>query len=84
MIAPYTIKIGGVWIGAGEEIPLLPIPKEPLEEVETVEKKHTKKEITFMKAAELRKLAKEEGLVDDPDKCTGAELKEMLIKHYEL
>lgn len=42
------------------------------------EKKYTKSEITFMKVADLRQLAKKNGLTDAEEK-TGSELKEYLI-----
>lgn len=88
MVATHTMKINGVMYRAGEDIPS---PDEkPVEKVEIKEEivkddapKYTKKDITFMKVANLRELAAENG-VANPDELTGAELKEILIDKFGL
>lgn len=85
MIATHTQKINGVLHRAGE---VIPSPDEkPVEKVEIKEEinevkddapKYTKKDITFMKVANLRELAAKNG-VENPDELTGVELKEILI-----
>ena len=80
MIATHTMKINGVLYRAGEVIPS-PAEKPVNKDVEEAkdDKKYTKKDITFMKVANLRELAAENG-VENPDELTGAELKEILIE----
>lgn len=60
-----------------------PISKSETVEEKTSEKKYTKSEITFMKVAKLKQLAKENGLTDAEEK-TGSELKEYLINKFGL
>lgn len=82
----HTQKINGVLYRAGEEVPSpdeKPIVKEAIKQaekpIEKPQKRYTRSEITLMKVADLRKLATEQGLVEDADDYTGSELKEMLI-----
>lgn len=90
MIATHTQKINGVLHRAGEVIPSpddKPVEKveikEEINEVKDDAPKYTKKDITFMKVANLRELAAENG-VENPDELTGAELKEILIDKFGL
>ena len=90
MIATHTQKINGVLHRAGEVIPSpddKPVEKveikEEINEVKDDAPKYTKKDITFMKVANLRELAAENG-VANPDELTGAELKEILIDKFGL
>ena len=91
MIATHTMKINGLLYRAGEEIPspdetpkmVVDEPKEIVEEVVDEKPKYTKKDITFMKVANLRELAAEMG-VKDPDELTGVELKSILIEKLGL
>lgn len=88
MIATHTMKINGVLYRAGEVIPS-PDDK-PVKKVEIKEEivkddapKYTKKDITFMKVAQLRELASENG-IENPDELTGGEIKEILIEKFGL
>lgn len=85
MIATHTQKINGVLHRAGEVIPSpddKPV-KRVVDEIVDDKPKYTKKDITFMKVANLRELAAENG-VENPDELTGAELKEILIDKFGL
>jgi hypothetical protein len=85
MIATHTQKINGVLHRAGEVIPSpddKPV-KRVVDEIVDDKPKYTKKDITFMKVANLRELAAENG-VANPDELTGAELKEILIDKFGL
>lgn len=89
MKATHTMKINGVLYRAGEEIPSpadIPVKSETIikDDIKVKDdKKYTKKDITFMKVANLRELAAENG-VENPDELTGAELKEILIEKFGL
>lgn len=91
MVATHIMKINGVLYRAGEEIPSpADNPVKAVKEVKEVEEvvkddkpQYTKKDITFMKVANLRELAAENG-VENPDELTGAELKEILIEKFGL
>lgn len=85
MIATHTQKINGVLHRAGEVIPSpddKPV-KRVVDEIVDDKPKYTKKDITFMKVANLRELAAENG-VENPDELTGVELKEILIDKFGL
>lgn len=91
MKATHTMKINGVLYRAGEEIPspadkpvkVVQEVKDEIKEEVKDDKKYTKKDITFMKVANLRELAAENG-VENPDELTGVELKEILIEKFGL
>lgn len=72
MKATFSQKINGKWYLAGEELPSPDSPKPDI----------SKHKIMFMKAVDLKSLAKSEGL--EVGKHTATELKEMLIKHFGL
>lgn len=79
MVAAHSIKVNGMWYKAGEEIAPAPVIKEPV-----IEKpKYTRKDITFMRVDDLRKLAEEQG-IEDADEMTGTALKPLLIEKLGL
>ena len=80
MIATHTMKVNGIVYRAGEEIPS---PGEAKKPEKTEAKTYSKSEITTMKAADLRKVAAENGY-DNVDDYTGSELKKMLIEKFDL
>ena len=66
--------------------PLIELVKPKEKVVETLpkeEKKYTKTEINRMPIAELKEVAKSNG-IEDAENMTGADLKTELIKHFEL
>lgn len=85
MKATHSVKVNGVWYTAGSEIPAATeiTAKEP-EKVEAdyteapKVKRYTRTEIRQMNAAELRRVATENG-IEGADNFTGSELKEMLL-----
>ncbi len=89
MVAKHSVKVNGVWYRAGEEI--APAKNEtktkddfaqymnPPEE--TLEAQYTKTEINRMSTADLKRLAKENGIEDG---LTGAEIKKDLISKFGL
>ena len=90
MVATHKVKINGKWYGLGEKIPGLAEPPittesktEVQEEVQEEKNTLTKTEIKRMPTAELQVLAKKNG-VGNADSLTGAELKEILIKKFNL
>ena len=78
MIAKYSVKVGGKWYRAGEEISPAKTNKEVEENIE-----YTKTEINRMSTAELKELAGKEG-IDGAEDMTGTDLKKALIEHYGL
>lgn len=75
MIAEHTIKYGGKWYKAGDNVPESNSP------VSSVG--YTKTEINRMSTADLQKLAAEQG-IENADTTSGAELKEILISKFNL
>ena len=78
MVAKHSVKVGGKWYRAGEEISPVKTNKEVEENIE-----YTKTEINRMSTAELKELAGKQG-IDGAEDMTGAELKKSLIEHYGL
>ena len=78
MIAKYSVKVGGKWYRAGEEISPAKTNKEVGENIE-----YTKTEINRMSTAELKELAGKQG-IDGAEDMTGTDLKKALIEHYGL
>lgn len=74
MIAKHSVKVNGVWYRAGEEI-------SPAVVSDNVEKQYNKTVINRMSTAELKDLAKENGINDE---LTGAEIKKALIAKFGL
>ena len=92
MVAKHSVKVNGVWYRAGEEI--APAKTEtktkddfsqymnaPKIEEESTEVKYTKTEINRMSTADLKELAKENGIDDG---LSGAEIKKALIEKFGL
>lgn len=91
---PYIVNKNGIWYPAGTEVPegTKPITEDkkeddfskhmnPLQENGIVE--YTKTEINRMSTAELREVAKANG-IDNAEDITGGELKKILIDKFEL
>ena len=86
MVATHTVKINGVLYRAGEVIPSpdeKPVIKPVTADEPTEDKAYTKSDIITMRAADLRKLATENG-IERPDELTGTELKKMLVEKLGL
>ena len=88
MVAKHSVKVNGIWYRAGEEIaPAETESKEKnsLDEFEEELAKNkfsfTKTEINRMSTADLKKLAKENGI---DDSLSGAEIKKALIEKFNL
>ena len=82
MIYPYIVNKNGVWYPAGADVPedTSPITKDNLTE-KLVRNEHTKTEINRMSTADLKKLAKENGI---DESLSGAEIKKALIDKFLL
>lgn len=78
MVAKHSVKVGGIWYRAGEEISPAKTNKEVEENIE-----YTKTEINRMSTAELKELAGKQG-IDGAEDMTGTDLKKVLIEHYGL
>ena len=76
---PYIVNCDGVWYSAGTEIPA----EKPLKEDNAENKTYTKTEINRMPTAELKELAKEQGILNAEEKI-GSELKVLLIEKLGL
>lgn len=76
---PYIVNCNGVWYSAGTEIPA----EKTLKEENTENKMHTKTEINRMPTAELKELAKKQGILNAEEK-NGSELKTLLIEQLGL
>lgn len=99
MVAKHSVKVNGVWYRAGEEIApakttnftidgkVVGKVKEDVIEItdkEVIkENQFTKTEINRMSTAELKEVAKLNG-VNDADDMTGGELKKVLIDKFGL
>lgn len=70
MVATHTIKCGGKWYKAGDNVP------ESNSLVSSVG--YTKTDINRMSTADLQKLAEKKG-IENSDSFSGADLKKMLI-----
>ena len=82
-IYPYIVNKDGVWYPSGTDVP--EGPSLVAEETRSDEKKvsYTKSDISKMTTAELRRVAKENG-IDNADKTTGVELKQLLVEKFGL
>ena len=96
MIFKHQVKYNGVYYPAGTDVPVgvKPVENKKVEEVkeddfsqymtppeETTEFAYTKTEINRMSTADLKELAKEQGLDDE---LSGADIKKALIKKFGL
>ena len=88
MIFKHLVKYNGVYYPAGMDVPvgeIKPVEKKVVEETVAVEQPKednlTKTDINRMSTADLKKLAKENGLAES---MSGSEIKKELIKKFEL
>ena len=88
MIFKHLVKYNGVYYPAGMDVPVgetKPVEKKVVGETVAVEQPKednlTKTDINRMSTADLKKLAKENGL---DESMSGAEIKKELIKKFEL
>ena len=89
MIYKHLVKYNGVYYPAGTDVPVGVKPVEEIKKVEEVkvvaepikEVAYTKTEINRMSTADLKELAKEQGLDDE---LSGAEIKKALVKKFGL
>lgn len=89
MVAKHSVKVNGVWYKAGEEIAPAKTETKTKDDfskymnppIEKTEVAYTKTEINRMSTADLKELAKENGLEDG---LNGAEIKKALIDKFEL
>lgn len=75
MVATHTIKCGGKWYKAGDNVPESNSLASPVG--------YTKTDINRMSTADLQKLAAEQG-IENAQTTSGAELKEILIAKFNL
>lgn len=75
MLATHTIKCGGKWYKAGDNMPESNSLASPVG--------YTKTDINRMSTADLQKLAGEKG-IENADSFSGADLKKMLIDLMQL
>ncbi len=75
MVATHTIKCGGKWYKAGDNVPENNSLASPVG--------YTKTDINRMSTADLQKLAGEKG-IENADSFSGADLKKMLIDLMQL
>jgi len=94
---PYIVNKNGIWYPAGADVPegadfvvdkkVIGTVKDDVVEItdkEVIkENQFTKSEITRMSTADLKEVAKLNG-VEDAEDMTGAKLKEVLIEKFEL
>lgn len=91
---PYIVNKNGIWYPAGTEVPggTNPITEEKKEDdfskhmnppKENEGFNYTKTEINRMSTAELKEVAKENG-IENAEDITGGELKKILIEKFEL
>ena len=92
MVAKHSIKVNGIWYRAGEEISPAKTETKTKDdfsqymnlteiEEESTEVKYTKTEINRMSTADLKELAKLNGI---DDSLIGAEIKKALIERFGL
>ena len=87
MIYNHLVKYNGVYYPAGTDVPVGVKPVEEVKKVEEVKEvvaempTYSKTEINRMSTADLKKLAKENGL---DDSLSGAEIKKALVKKFGL
>lgn len=83
---PYIVNKNGVWYPSGAEVPEGARTSKNItadEKAKTKENQYTKTDINRMSTAELKALAKEQGIENAKD-MTGGELKKNLIEEFGL
>lgn len=84
MIFKHLVKYNGVYYPAGINVPVgetKPVEEKKVEEVK--DNTLTKTDINRMSVAELKDLARKEGILGADD-MTGSEIKKVLINHFNL
>ena len=87
MIYKHLVKYNGVYYPAGTDVPVGVKPVEEVKKVEEVKEEveemptYSKTEINRMSTADLKELAKEQGIDDE---LSGADIKKALIKKFGL
>ena len=87
MIYKHLVKYNGVYYPAGTDVPVGVKPVEEVKKVEEVKEEiaemptYSKTEINRMSTADLKELAKEQGIDDE---LSGAEIKKALVKKFGL
>lgn len=87
MIYNHLVKYNGVYYPAGTDVPVGVKPVEEVKKVEEVKEEiaemptYSKTEINRMSTADLKELAKEQGIDDE---LSGADIKKALIKKFGL
>ena len=87
MIYKHLVKYNGVYYPAGTDVPVGVKPVEEAKKVEEVKEEvaemptYSKTEINRMSTADLKELAKEQGIDDE---LSGADIKKALIKKFGL
>lgn len=87
MIYKHLVKYNGVYYPAGTDVPVGVKPVEEVKKVEEVKEvvaempTYSKTEINRMSTADLKELAKEQGIDDE---LSGADIKKALIKKFGL
>lgn len=80
---PYIVNYKGTWYPAGTEVPVGVKKTAETKSEGTKDNDLTKTDINRMSTAELKELATKEG-IDGAEDMTGAELKKVLISHFNL
>ena len=87
MIYKHLVKYNGVYYPAGTDVPVGVKPVEEVKKVEEVKEvvaempTYSKTEINRMSTADLKELAKEQGINDE---LSGTDIKKALIKKFGL
>ena len=87
MIYKHLVKYNGVYYPTGTDVPVGVKPVEEIKKVEEVKEEiaemptYSKTEINRMSTADLKELAKEQGIDDE---LSGADIKKALIKKFGL
>ena len=87
MIYKHLVKYNGVYYPAGTDVPVGVKPVEEVKKVEEVKEvvaempTYSKTEINRMSTADLKELAKEQGIDNE---LSGADIKKALIKKFGL
>lgn len=81
---PYIVNYNGVWYPTGAEVPVGVSDAPKIEEnIVADAHKYTKTEIQKLTTAELKDLAKKEG-IESASEISGNQLKKILVEHFGL